>query len=204
MTDQNLSDLLEGAAERTQVGPPPVELMVAGARRTRRRRAMLLTASTVAGVVAVVGGTTLLSLPSSTSHDPLTPSHSPSSSPSVPGEPTGKTDLTGTWTVSTLVGAGGQSVLPASARGKVRLTFADGRITGTTGCNDVFGTYQQSGNTGQDLRFPRSKLGSTLVGCSDEPPLVSRLLAVRHVSGSAGIRTLHAANWMIVIQLRRM
>lgn len=90
MTDQNLSDLLERAAERTHVGPPPVELMVAGARQTRRRQAVLLTAATVAGVVIVVGGTTLLPLPSLTSQDPLTPSHSPSSSPSVPREPTGK------------------------------------------------------------------------------------------------------------------
>lgn len=101
------------------------------------------------------------------------------------------------------MGVGGQSVLTNSARGKVRLTFADGGVTGTTGCNSVFGTYEQSGDKGQDLRFPRKGLGSTLVGCSDEAPLVSRLLQVRHVSGSAGIRTLLAANWLIIVQLRR-
>lgn len=55
----------------------------------------------------------------------------------------------------------------------------------------------------QDLRFPREQLGSTLVSCTDEPPLVSRLLNVRHVSGSAGVRYLHAENWMIVAELRR-
>ncbi|MEP6761858.1 MAG: META domain-containing protein [Sporichthyaceae bacterium] len=118
-------------------------------------------------------------------------------------EPTTSTDLNGTWNVRALVGPNGQSVLPDSARDNVRLTFADGEMTGTTGCNDVFGTYEQTGDNDQDLRFPRRQLGSTLVGCTDEPPLVSRLLEVRHVSGSAGVRYLHAVNWMIIAELRR-
>ena len=56
---------------------------------------------------------------------------------------------------------------------------------------------------GQDLVFPRAQLGSTLVGCRDEPPLDTRLLAVRHVSGSGDVRYLHAANWMIIAELRQ-
>jgi len=105
--------------------------------------------------------------------------------------------------VRALVGANGESVLPDSAGDEVRLTFANGQISGSTGCNSVFGTYKQSGTDGADLRFPREDLGSTLVGCTDEPPLIARLLAVRHVSGSPGVRYLHAEDWMIVVELRR-
>jgi heat shock protein HslJ len=204
MTDSELlTELLERAAERTNVGPPPLEHMVAGARRKRRRRAMLLTAATAAAVVAAVGVTAVLSTPGGNPERDPTPATSASPEPSTSAEPTTRIDLEGTWTVRALVGANGESVLPDSARGRVRLTFADGEMTGSTGCNSVFGTYEQGGDEGQDLRFPREQLGSTLVGCGDEPPLVSRLLDVRHVSGSTGVRYLHAENWMIVAELRR-
>lgn len=204
MTDPNLTELLERVGERTHVGPPPVERMMAGARRMRRRRSMLLTAATAAAVVATVGGATLLSAPGSNSQDHTTPAASPSVTPTTSGELPASVDLEGAWRVRALVGANGQSVfLPDSPGDRPRLTFTDGEMTGTTGCNDVFGTYKQSGGQGQDLRFPPQQLGSTLVGCSDEPPLVSRLLDVRHVSGSAGTRYLHAENWMIVAKLRR-
>lgn len=102
-----------------------------------------------------------------------------------------------------LVGRDGQSVLPGPYADKVRMTFQNGEMTGTTGCNDVGGPYEQSGNQGQDLVFPRAQLGSTLALCRDDPPLVTRLLEVRHVSGSGDVRYLHAANWMIVAELRR-
>ena len=108
--------------------------------------------------------------------------------------------LDGTWTVVGLVGPNGESVLPDAYQGKVTLTFDHGQLSGSTGCNDVFGTYVQ---TGRDLVFPAADLGSTLVGCGDEPPLVSRLLDVRHISGSGDVRRLHADNWMILVVLHR-
>lgn len=52
---------------------------------------------------------------------------------------TNETSLEGDWLVRALVGTDGTSVLPASAGDRVRLTFADGAMSGNTGCNSVFG-----------------------------------------------------------------
>lgn len=200
MTDQHLTDLLERAGDRTQVGPPPLGDMLARTRNARRRRAVLLTAAASAAVVAVAGGTAVLSGPGSSPQRDLGPADT-SVSPSPTTESSTSVTLNGTWTVHSLIGPDGRSVLPASYAHKVEMTFKDGQMTGTTGCNDVFGTYEQSGDRG--LVFPRAQLGSTLVGCGDEPPLITRLLDVRHVSGSGEVRYLHAASWMIVAELRR-
>lgn len=64
-------------------------------------------------------------------------------------------------------------------------------------------SYEQGGTQHQDLQLPGDKLGTTLVACQDEPPLMSRVIDVRHVSGSADTRFLHAENWMIIAELRR-
>jgi len=201
MTDQKLTELLERVADRTHVSPPPLDDMLARSRHVRRRRTVLLTAAASAAVVAVVGGTAALIGPGGgPQRDPAPADTSVSPSPTT--ERLTSAPLTGTWTVRALVGATGQSVLPVPYAHKVKMTFKDGGMTGTTGCNDVFGTYEQGGDRGQNLVFPRAQLGSTLVGC-DEPPLVTRLLDVRHVSGSGDVRYLHAANWMIVAELRR-
>lgn len=143
MTDPNLTELLERAGERTPVWPPPIQHIVAGARRTRRRRALMLTAATAAAIVATVGGTIVLSAFDSSSPDhPAPAASSLSHEPGTPTPPvtSTSTDLEGTWTVRALVGANGQSVLPDSARGKLQLSFANGKMTGTMGCNEVFGT----------------------------------------------------------------
>lgn len=210
MTEQNLTDLLERAAERTHVGPPPLDEMLARARHGRRRRTVLLTAAASAAVLVAVGGTAVLSGPGSDSQPDAGPaggSVSPAPTGSMsPGPSNGTkvdTSLNGTWTVRALIGSNGQSVLPASYAHRVEMTLDDGEMTGTTGCNDVFGVYKQSGENGQDVVFPRAPLGSTLVGCRDEPPLIARLLQVRHVSGSGNVRYLHADNWMIIAELRR-
>lgn len=200
MTDQHLTDLLERAADRTHVGPPPLGDMLVRTRHARRRRAVLLAAAVSAAVVAVVGGTAVLSGPGSSPQRDLGPADT-SVSPSPTTESSTSGTLNGTWTVRALVGPDGQSVLSSSYDHTVEMTFKDGEMTGTTGCNDVFGTYEQSGDRG--LVFPRPQLGSTLVGCGDEPPLITRLLDVRHVSGSGAVRYLHADNWMIIAELRR-
>jgi heat shock protein HslJ len=202
MTDADtLTQLLERVAEATHVGPPPLEGIVAGAERTRLRRVRVWTAALAVAAFATIGGAAMLShLGREGQGNPIS---SVSPSPSGSAESTTMTDLQGTWTVRSLIGANGESVLPPSARGDVRLTFASGKLTGTTGCNSVFGTYEQDGENGQDLRFPRDQLGSTLVGCTNEPPLISRLLDVRHVSGSNGARYLLAKDGSVVAELRR-
>lgn len=55
MTENNLTELLELAASRVQVGPAPVTAMVAQARRMRRRRTVAFGAAIGAAVVAVAG-----------------------------------------------------------------------------------------------------------------------------------------------------
>lgn len=60
MSDENLTELLERAANRVQVGPAPVTAMVAGASRTRRRRAVGLAVVGAGAAVAVAGATAML------------------------------------------------------------------------------------------------------------------------------------------------
>ena len=60
MIESKLTELLERAGERTNVGPPPIEAIRAGAARRRRRRAAALSAVGVAAAVVAVGGTLLL------------------------------------------------------------------------------------------------------------------------------------------------
>lgn len=64
MTEPKWAELLERAADRTAVGPAPLEAMRAGAARRRRRRALSATVLGAAAVVAVIGGTALLTTPS--------------------------------------------------------------------------------------------------------------------------------------------
>lgn len=116
-----------------------------------------------------------------------------------PSPSTTEPTLRGTWAVRALVGSQGESVLGGPYARKLEMTFTDGEMSGNSGCNTIFGPYEQNG---QDLTFPPRRLGSTLVGC-DEPPLLRRLLDVRHLSGSGDVRYLHADNWMIVAELHR-
>jgi hypothetical protein len=60
MIESKLTEILERAGERTNVGPPPIEAIRAGAARRRRRRAAALSAVGVAAAVVAVGGTMLL------------------------------------------------------------------------------------------------------------------------------------------------
>jgi hypothetical protein len=60
MIESKLTELLERAGDRTNVGPPPVEAIRAGAARRRRRRAAALSAAGMAAAVVAVGGTLLL------------------------------------------------------------------------------------------------------------------------------------------------
>lgn len=108
--------------------------------------------------------------------------------------------LSGTWAVHALVGPQGKSELVGPYADELEMTFRNGDMSGSSGCNSVFGTYKQDGG---DLTFRPRQLGSTLVGCN-EPPLLRRLLDVRHLSGSGDARFLHAGNWMIVVELRRL
>jgi hypothetical protein len=63
MIDSDLTDLLERAGGRTEVGAPPIDAMRAGATRRRRRRTAGVSLIGAAAVAAVIGGATLLTGP---------------------------------------------------------------------------------------------------------------------------------------------
>jgi hypothetical protein len=60
MTEPNWGDLLERAADRTAVGPAPLESIRAGAAQRRRRRALALAGASAAAVFAVIAGSVLV------------------------------------------------------------------------------------------------------------------------------------------------
>lgn len=107
--------------------------------------------------------------------------------------------LEGTYRVTALVGPDGDSLLTGPHADQLEMTFNDGVMTGTSGCNDIRAAYEAGG---RELLFDAASMFSTTVGC-EEPPLAERLLAVQHVSRGRNTIYLHAENWMIVVGLRR-
>lgn len=84
MTDHNLTNLLQQASDRVQVGAPPIAEMIAGARRERRRRMVTVALASAAAVVATVGGAALLA-PLNDSPKPNPDVASPSDVVTLPG-----------------------------------------------------------------------------------------------------------------------
>lgn len=77
MNESQLTDLLERAGERTEVGPPPIDALRAGATRRRRRRtAALSLASAAVAVAVVVGGITWAASPGTNTKSPSVPAAS--------------------------------------------------------------------------------------------------------------------------------
>ncbi|PSL08085.1 PASTA domain-containing protein [Haloactinopolyspora alba] len=80
MTDQNLPELLEQAADRTPVGPAPIAGIVTGATRVRRRRAALTMVG--AAAAAIVGGAVVFAVPDGPSNpQPLVATPEPDPTP---------------------------------------------------------------------------------------------------------------------------
>jgi heat shock protein HslJ len=206
MTDQTRSTL-DRLMKDVPMGPAPIDTLLAAGRAAKRRKRRALVAGAAAATALVLGGGAMATQALTGAGDnterqiATDPSLTPAEVSTGDTEPPSGT-LDGTWTVQALVGPDGDPVLPAAYRGKVQLTFADGEVTGTTGCNDIFGSYQHDG---EDLRFPPAELGTTLVDCNNEPPLLQRLEDVRHISTGEDPESisLHADNWKIVAVLER-
>ncbi|MGW1340814.1 PASTA domain-containing protein [Kribbella sp. NPDC002412] len=81
MNESKLTDLLDRAAERTTVGPPPIDAMHAHATRVRRRRTVAVCVTAAVAVVAAAGGTALLTRPSASVTPPQVASTSPQVAP---------------------------------------------------------------------------------------------------------------------------
>ncbi|GAB2640802.1 PASTA domain-containing protein [Kribbella swartbergensis] len=84
MIETKLTELLDRAAERTPVGPPPIEAMHAHV--TRRRRTRVASAVAVLAVAAVAGGTAVIVRPDPTRDDSSPPIASTSPTAAVTPE----------------------------------------------------------------------------------------------------------------------
>jgi heat shock protein HslJ len=197
MTHPDLTDLLERAAGRSEVGPPPLDGMLRRVRRRRRRHAVLggagLTAATVAVAIAVPVLTT--------SHHPgdrPTPTITqPTRSPDVHRE----IDLQGRWIVTALVRRGGAAAPVAYHGTRFHFVFRRATVHAFDGCNELSGGYAV-----RDDRFHLKKnVAQTLVGCTPGPaPLFERLSDVRTVSRDPGGTYLEDARGNVVIALHRL
>lgn len=98
MTEPTWAELLERAADRTAVGPPPLQTMRAAAARRRRRLALAATTLGAAAVVAVIGGTAVLTTPGVGPQEPSPPPASDGPAPLPAG-----TRLVGLGTVAIVV-----------------------------------------------------------------------------------------------------
>jgi heat shock protein HslJ len=198
MNETEITAMLERTAHQFHVDPPPTAELMAGLRRSRRKRAIWRFALTSAAAIVALSGVTAASLALRGTNDAVPSAPAVGSSAPAPGS----TDLDGTWTV-TAISTNDQNLaaLPASVRGKAELTFDDGDMFGTDGCNSIAGPYKQSGINGQDLAT--GDLFSTLKACPDEIPLIQRLVDVRHVSGSGNTRYLQASSDQVIIELQR-
>jgi len=121
-----------------------------------------------------------------------------------PTESSGPVKLEGEWKVTELTNRAGRSLLTGRFVTAVRMKFSQGKVTGSTGCNDVFADYKQSGIDGRFLTFPNGEgFGSTLAACTNEPPLMTRLLEVRYVSEWDGVLYLRGASGPTIAVLER-
>lgn len=199
MSEQQISRYIETLASSIPESEAPIgALLATGERRRRRRASTLVTIAAGLAVALVVG--VVAALAGGGPDQGVRPAGDPSATGT--DGPGGAPALDGTWVVEVLVASSGRNVYrdPTGA-GTVQVTFEDGVLNGTTGCNTIFGSYVRDGD---DLTFPRRDLGTTLVGCPDEPPLVDRLLDVRRLSKGDGARVqLNAENGMIVAVLVR-
>ena len=192
----HLTVLLDQAADQVPVSPPPVQRVLATRRRAHRRRMVTRFAvASVAAIIVVAGATTGNWIGDRGPGVRVLPAGPVSTAPT-------STKLDGTWTVTALAGSGpSASPLPDRYPGRVELSFNKGRMTGYTGCNEVTASYEQSGDQGQDITFRPGF--TTQVACRDEPPLLDRLSAVRHVGGAGNTRYLLADDHQIIFELTR-
>ncbi len=195
MTQQHLTDLLERAADRTDVGPPPVDALLRGVRRRRRRYAVLggvaLSAVSVAAAIAVP----VLTNPPSD----RTPAE-PQTIAGLPCDAHGArpVDLEGRYLVVALVRRNGRPAPTSYDHTRFHLVFRERVMHAFDGCNEFGGRYVLRG----DRFHLKGHVFQTAVGCMPGPaPLFDRLRDVVSVARDQGGTYLEDASDRVVIAL---
>jgi heat shock protein HslJ len=194
MTHQHLTDLLERAADRTDVGAPPLDALLRGVRRRRRRHAVL------GGIgLTLVAVTTAIAVPVLTNppgdRTPAVPFVGGPASTQPPAF-----DLEGSYLVMALVRRNGRPAPATYHHVRMGMTFRDGTISATDGCNTLSGGFALNGD-----RFRLKRDASvTLRDCAPgPPPLFERFGDVVSVARDQGGTYLEDASGDVVIALAR-
>jgi len=195
MTHPDLTDLLERAADRTDVGAPPVDALLRGVRRRRRRHAVLGgVALTAVGVAAAIAVPVLLQPGDDRGRARVQPDIQETTSP----PPT--IDLDGSYVVVALVRHHGRPAPATYRHHHLYMSFRNGTIRTGDGCNDLSGGYALRG----DRFHLKRDVTNTLVGCSPPPPpLFGRLGDVVSVARDQGGTYLEDRKGNVVIALVR-
>jgi heat shock protein HslJ len=196
MTHQHLTDLLERAADRIDVGAPPVDALLSGVRRRRRRHAAL------GGVgLTVVAVTTAIAVPVLLQPgDAGEPAHPQTATRSTTSPPPQAIDLEGRYIVVALVRRNGRPAPTSYGHTKFHLQFRETTMRAFDGCNELSGGYALR----SDRFHLRRDVSITLVGCIPGPaPLFERLGDVVSVARDQGGTYLEDASGNVVIALVR-
>jgi heat shock protein HslJ len=195
MTHHDLTDLLERAADRTDVGPPPVDALLRGVRRRRRRHAVLGGVAVTAVSVAVAIAVPVLLQPGDDGdRAEVQPDIQDTTSP--PRE----IDLDGSYVVIALVRRDGRPAPATYRHARFHMSFRNGTIHASDNCNVLSGGYALHG----DRFHLRRDVTITLAGCMPPPPrLFERLEDVVSVARDQGGTYLEDASGSVVIALTR-
>ena len=196
MTHHDLTDLLERAADRTDVGAPPVGAMLRGVRRRRHRRAVLAGAGlTLVAVTTAIAVPVLTNPPSHrTPAEPQTvpDSDAPTSAPAF--------DLEGTYVVAALVRRNGRPAPTSYGHTKFHLVFRERTVHAFDGCNELSGGYALHGESFE----LKGHVFESDVGCMPGPaPLFERIGDVVSVARDQGGTYLEDSSGAVVIALVR-
>jgi hypothetical protein len=195
MTHHHLTDLLERAADRTDVGPPPVDALLRSVRRRRRRHAVLGGLAVTAVAVAVAIAVPVLLRPGDDGdRADVQPDLQDTTSPPR------AIDLDGSYVVVALVRSNGRPAPATYRHHRLQMSFRNGTIRAGDGCNELESGYALRG----DRFHLRRDVTNTLVGCSPPPPpLFGRLGDVVSVARDQGGTYLVDASGHVVIALAR-
>jgi heat shock protein HslJ len=124
---------------------------------------LVLTCAALVVAVLVAGCTTPAPAPA-----PVTVSVPATTVPTATPAPLKDPELLGTWNLKgAMVGGGSMPIIATNAQPTI-IFNSDGTLSGNTGCNNYFGSYTLTGETGKfGKSISISDIGSTKMYCAD-------------------------------------